>query len=72
MTDNNGTTHYSQKIGGDRGNYEWATRYDVTDNGYLGINQYEGEKLTDRVLLSPAQVQELVGFVRKRRRPAQS
>lgn len=65
MTDNSGTTRYSDKVSGDRGNYDWAARYDVTDNGYLGINQYDGDALTDRVLLSPSQVQELINFVRK-------
>jgi hypothetical protein len=67
MTDSNGTVRYSEKIDGDQGNYDWQVRFDVTDNGYLGINQYEGKNLADRVLLSPAQVQELIDFVRKRR-----
>lgn len=57
-----GRTTYSEKIKGARGNYDWAVRFDLTD-GYLGVNQYEGEKLKERILLSPAQVRELLNFV---------
>ena len=49
-------TRYSVKIKGDRGNYYWAVRFDMTDGGYLGITQYdENGELKDRVLLSPKQ-----------------
>lgn len=57
-----GDTEYSEKVPGTRGNYEWPVRFEVTD-GYLGIAQYEGDKVKDKVLLSPAQVRKLVAFV---------
>jgi hypothetical protein len=56
-----GRTTYSEKIKGSPRNYGWAVRFDLTD-GYLGITQFEGEAVKDRVLLSPAQVRELVNF----------
>lgn len=59
-------THYSEKIKGDRGNFDWAVRFDIS-GGYLGITQFEGEAIKDRVLLSPTQVQELLGFVGKKK-----
>lgn len=59
----NGLTTYSEKINGSRGNYGWEVRFDLTDNEYLGITQFDGETVKDRVLLSPAQVKELVSFV---------
>jgi hypothetical protein len=62
MSDQN-FTRYSEKIEGDHGNYGWQTRFDISDNGYLGINQYEAGGLTDRILLSPNQVRELIEFV---------
>jgi hypothetical protein len=62
MARSRGRTYYSEKIKGARGNYDWAARFDVTD-GYVGITQFEGEAIKDRVLLSPAQVQELLEFV---------
>ena len=55
-------TYYSEKIDGARGNYHWAVRLDIT-NGYLGITQFDGEAIKDRVLLSPTQVAELLEFV---------
>lgn len=60
-----GDTVYSTKVPGARGNYEWPVRFDKSD-GYVGINQYDGDKLTDRVLLSAKQVRELIAFVGKR------
>jgi hypothetical protein len=60
-----GRTHYSEKIKGDRGNHNFESRFDVSD-GYLGITQWDGESVTDRVLLSPAQVQGLLDFVGKK------
>jgi len=66
MLSDNTTTRYSEKIKGDRGNFDWTARFDVT-GGYLGITQWEGEVARDRVLLSPAQVQELLDFVGRRK-----
>lgn len=59
-------TRYSEKIKGDRGNFDWEVRFDVT-GGHLGITQFEGAAVKDRVLLSPAQVQELLDFVGKKK-----
>lgn len=59
----NGLTTYSEKVRGASGNYGWQVRFDLTDNEYLGITQFDGETVKDRVLLSPAQVKELVSFV---------
>lgn len=56
-----GTTVYSDRIKGAPRNYNWPVRLDITD-GYLGITQFDGEKVKDRVLLSPAQVRELLKF----------
>jgi hypothetical protein len=61
-----GRTYYGEKIKGSPGNYGWQVRFDVT-NGYLGISQYDGEILKDRVLLSPAQVRQLVEFVAEKK-----
>lgn len=57
-----GDTTYSEKIKGARGNYNWTVRFEKTD-GFLGVTQYEGETIKDKVLLSPDQVRELVSFV---------
>lgn len=57
-----GITVYSERIKGSPRNYNWQVRFDLTD-GYLGISQIEGDQVKDRVLLSPAQVRELVEFV---------
>jgi hypothetical protein len=62
MAKNSGRTIYGEKIKGVPGNYNFAARFDITD-GYVGITQYDGEAVTDRVLLSPAQVRELLNFV---------
>lgn len=61
-----GDTQYSERIRGARGNFDWAARFDMTD-GYFGITQFEGEAVKDRVLLSPAQVLELLDFVGKKK-----
>ena len=58
----NGRTTYSEKVKGARGNYNWIVRFDLT-NGYLGITQFEGDTVKVRVLLSPAQVKELLEFI---------
>jgi len=67
----NGLTTYSEKIKGSEGNYDWEVRFDLTD-GFLGITQFEGQTVKDRVLLSPAQVRQLLAFVteKKTRRAA--
>ena len=54
MARNSGLTTYSEKIKGSERNYDWQVRFDLTD-GFLGITQFEGETVKDRVLLSPAQ-----------------
>jgi hypothetical protein len=61
MARNNHVTTYSEKIKGNPGNYGWQVRFDLAD-GYLGITQFDGETVKDRVLLSPAQIRELVNF----------
>lgn len=66
MASSTDRTRYSEKIAGSRGNHNFGARFDVT-GGYLGITQWDGEAVTDRVLLSPAQVQELFDFVGKKK-----
>lgn len=63
---NHGRTRYSDTIKGSRGNFDWLARFDLT-NGHLGITQFEGDAVKDRVLLSPAQVQELLNFISKKK-----
>lgn len=58
-----GDTVYSERISGERGNYGWSVRFDMTDTGFLGISQFDGEQVKDRVLLSPDQVSKLSRFV---------
>ncbi len=53
-----GITTYSDKIAGERRNFDLPARFDVTD-GFLGISQEH-----DRVLLSPKQIKELILFLR--------
>lgn len=60
-----GITDYSDRIPGQSRNHDWPVRFDVTD-GCLGISQYEGDDLKDRVLLSPEQVRALIEFYRRR------
>jgi len=59
-----GVTQYSTKIEGTWGNYNWPVSFDIS-NGFVGINQYEGETIKDRILLSPLQVQEFIAFVKR-------
>jgi hypothetical protein len=60
-------TTYSDLIDGDSGNHDQPVRFDKTA-GYIGIAQWEsGGKLTDRVLLSPAQMKALREFVKATR-----
>lgn len=61
-----GLTKYSEQVEGNTGNHKLPARFDMTD-GYLGITQTEGDR-TDRVLLSPKQVAELLAFVGKSKR----
>lgn len=59
---------YSEKLKGDKGNYGWEARYDLSGK-YLGISQYHPDRpngqTIERVLLSPAQVAALVKFLKK-------
>jgi hypothetical protein len=59
-------TRYSEKIEGDRGNYQWGARFDIT-GGHLGITQFDGDAVKDRVLLWPKQVKELMAFVGRKK-----
>lgn len=61
-------TKYSEKITGERRNYNWAVRFDITGNGFVGITQYDGDTVKDRVLLSPDQVAKLSRFVSSAKR----
>ncbi len=59
---------YSNTIPGAHRNWNWPTRFDLTGGkirGCLGITQWnqDGTRVNDRVLLSPAQVKELIEFV---------
>jgi len=68
-------TTYSLKVEGDEGNGHCAVKFDNTGSadflhepGYIGIVQFdENGNLTDRVLLSPRQMQELIRFSKKMR-----
>lgn len=33
-------TYYSDVIKGDKGNYNWGVKYDISMGGYLGITQH--------------------------------
>lgn len=57
-----GITRYSDEIKGERRNYDWPVRYDMTD-GFLRIVQKDGDRVKDCILLSPKQVKELGAFV---------
>ncbi len=65
-------TKYSAKIAGSRRNYDWAVRFDFTGQGghrgFLGITQFDGDEVKDRVLLSPGQAEELIAFVSNKKR----
>ena len=60
-------TKYSDKIIGDRGNHKQDIRLDITGRGYLGITQFDGDRIVNRALLSPAQVKALQSFVARPR-----
>lgn len=53
--------YFSGKVRGERRNFNHAVRFDFQD-GFVGIIQYEGESVADRVLLSPAQFKVLEKF----------
>jgi hypothetical protein len=55
-------TKYSDKVAGDKGNYNWDVRFDLTEGKYLGITQYDGDVVKDRVLLTLKQVKALIAF----------
>jgi hypothetical protein len=66
------TTYYGQPVDGEPGNHNLSARFDWT-RGYLGITQKGGEwgaagNVTDRVLLSPAQVRVLRTFLEDHKR----
>jgi hypothetical protein len=63
-----GMTKYSKPVLGDAGNYRWPVTFDCNEDGYLGINQDKDRVTTDRVLLSPSQVEALRAFIRRRPR----
>jgi hypothetical protein len=54
---------YSKNILGNWRNYKWSVRFDITTDGFLGITQFDGPILKDRVLMTPAQVQKLLKFL---------
>ena len=59
-----GLTHYSQEVPGTPMNHGFVVRFDLTD-GYLGVSQRGRDSTwTNRVLLSPDQIQALLAFVR--------
>jgi hypothetical protein len=57
-------TTYSKKIPGERGNFQLRVRFDQTD-GFIGITQFDDDGVSDRVLLSRKQVDELLKFISK-------
>jgi hypothetical protein len=62
---------YSKQFPGDTGNHQYPARFDK-DGSYLGISQGKPDGSLERVLLSAAQVRELLKFLgasrqRKRR-----
>lgn len=57
------TTKYSDVVAGGEGNYRWGVRFDKTRR-HIGIDQWQDGEVM-RVLLSPAQVKELVKFCGK-------
>ena len=62
------TTRYSKPVPGDKGNYHWTAKFDMTD-GYVGITQVEVGQTLARVLLSPRQMHALIDFWRSRKEP---
>lgn len=62
-TQASGETRYSEKIDGDKSNFNWPVRFDDMD-GYVGITQFNDADI-DRILLSPVQIKALIDFVRR-------
>lgn len=70
-------TMYSEKFSGDKGNYDWAVRFDNTgpadychEPGYFGITQFdEYGKAKGRVLMTWQQAEEFAKFIRRTRKP---
>ena len=62
-------TVYSEKVPGEKVNYEWAVRFDKS-TGVVGITQYTDPSgaSVDRVLLTRRQVRALVAFIRPRKK----
>lgn len=57
-------TEYSERIEGDRWNWDKAMRFDVTD-GYVGITSFDDDgHVIQRVLLTPQQIKALIRFVK--------
>ena len=54
---------YTDKLKGDKGNYGWVARFDLS-NGYLGITEWLDDNKIERILLCPAQVEALQEFLR--------
>lgn len=54
---------YSEKVPGERANYEWAVRFD-RQTGTVGITQYTDPSgaSVDRVLLTRRQLRALIAF----------
>jgi hypothetical protein len=59
------TTEYSDEFAGNKRNYNLPVRFDLT-GGYLGITQSPGSGHSERVLLTPAQVRRLIGWLEDR------
>jgi hypothetical protein len=62
---------YSKWIEGSENNHGWPARFDK-DRGCVGISQTaeDGSSIiTDRVLLSPKQVRELLAFLGAEKKP---
>lgn len=57
-------TTYSDLVPGDRGNYDLPVCFDRTGK-YIGITQLNGDTVSNRILLSPKQVRELLAFLGK-------
>ena len=56
-----GEIEYSDKVKGDARNFDQAVKFDKQE-GYIGITQYDGDSVRDRVLLSPKQFEALKRF----------
>ena len=59
--------YYGPEVKGDKGNFDQPVRFDWT-SGYIGISQFEGKAVKERVLLSPVQARALMEFIRRKGR----